>query len=93
MRQLVLALLEPLSTLFILLNTIIGFISGGFFGGMIKMLISPDVLLMGSSEFEFSVIGGLIFAVIYFAVSVVAAGAIFVLLEIKDLLQQQQSSL
>ena len=89
MRQFILAILEPLVTFIILLNTIVGFVGGGLIGGFFDVLSSPEAMLMGAPRFEFSVGWGIAFAVVTFISSVIGAGAIYVLLEIKDLLQRQ----
>lgn len=89
MRQFVLAILEPLVTFLILLNTIMGFVGGGMLGGLFKMLSSPEAMFLGAPRFEFSVGWGIAFAIFYFMVSVIGAGTIYVLLEIKDLLRRQ----
>jgi len=74
MRQFVLAILEPLVTFVILLNTVLGFVSGGLIGGFFRMLSSPGAMLMGAPRFEFSVGWGTAFAVCFhYCILVLAA--------------------
>jgi len=89
MRGFVLRILEPLVTFLILFNTIGGFVVGGLVGGFFNMLSSPEAMLMGAAHSGFSVGWGIAFAILSFISSVISAGAIYVLLEIKDLIRRQ----
>lgn len=86
MKDLVVSILEPVLSIFVIGYTLIGFL----FGGAMDSLLSGG-FFRGESSFHlgWALVGGFAF----FIIAVIGTGAIFTLLSIRELLEQQLSSL
>jgi hypothetical protein len=75
MKNFIISILEPILSLFVIIATLLGFIFGG--------------LSDSDSRIRFDWIGAAIGGLATFLVSVIVTGPIFILLTIKDLLEEQ----
>ena len=73
MKGFIVSILEPILSLFVVIYTLFGFVAGGLLG------------TFGLFGGDFNLIGGFVF----FLIAVIGTGAIFTLLTIKDLLEEQ----
>jgi ABC-type uncharacterized transport system fused permease/ATPase subunit len=73
MKNFIVSILEPILSLFVVIYTLFGFVAGGLLG------------TFGLFGGDFNLIGGFVF----FLIAVIGTGAIFTLLTIKDLLEEQ----
>lgn len=91
MKDLILAILEPVLSIFVVLYTLIGFVAGGVMGGMLSFISNlGEAGLFGAQSgpgFHFG--WGLAGAALFFLAAVVGTGAIFTLLKIRELLEEQ----
>jgi hypothetical protein len=79
MREFILAIFEPLVNLLIFIYTIAGFIFGGVVGGMGGLFGGPS----------FSMGNAVIGALIGFTFGALSSGAIFLLLRMSEVLEEQ----
>jgi len=77
MKNFIVSILEPILSLFVVIYTLFGFVAGGLLGGF------------GLFGGDFNLIGALIGGFVFFLIAVIGTGAIFTLLTIKDLLEEQ----
>lgn len=87
MKQFIVGILEPVLSIFVVLDTLFGFIAGGILGGAMGFV---DNRLFGAGpsfgfHFGWALAGGIVF----FLAAVIGTGAIFTLLAIKDLQEEQ----
>ncbi len=87
MKKLVVSLLEPILTIYIVISSLLGFIGGGLAFGS-----SPFGGFWGG-RLEFSVPGALAGLILSFIVSLITTGTLFLLLDIRDLMRQQLRAL
>jgi hypothetical protein len=80
MKEFVVSILEPVLSIFIVVYTLFGFIVGGTFGGLSQGLFGRPTFHLG-----WALAGGIAF----FLLAVIGTGAIFTLLTIKALLEEQ----
>ena len=73
MKNFIVSILEPILSLLVVAYTLFGFVAGGLLGAF------------GLFGGDFNLIGGFVF----FLIAVIGTGAIFTLLTIKDLLEEQ----
>lgn len=93
MKRFIVGILEPVLSIVIILHTLFGFVVGGFVGGAISFvsdLAKGGLFGAGPSpsldfHFGWALVGG----IVSFLTAVVATGAIFTLLAIKDLQEEQ----
>lgn len=82
MKQFIVGILEPVLSIFVVLYTLFGFVAGGTMGG----LAGGGLFGAGPSfHFGWALAGGIFF----FLAAIIATGAIFTLLAIKDLQEEQ----
>lgn len=84
MKDLILAILEPVLSIFVVLYTLIGFVAGGVMGGMLSFIGN-----LGGAGPGFHFGWGLAGAAVFFLGAVLGTGAIFTLLKIRELLEEQ----
>ncbi|GIV83003.1 MAG: hypothetical protein KatS3mg052_0010 [Candidatus Roseilinea sp.] len=87
MKKLVVSLLEPILTIYIIISSLLGFIGGGFVFGLFPFGGFWDARL------EFSVPGALAGLILSFIASLITTGTLFLLLDIRDLMRQQLRAL
>lgn len=93
MKRFIVSILEPVLSIVVILHTLFGFVVGGFVGGAISFvsdLAEGSLFGAGPSpsldfHFGWALVGG----IVSFLTAVVATGAIFTLLAIKDLQEEQ----
>lgn len=91
MKQFIMNILEPVLSIFVVLYTLFGFVAGGFVGGALSFvgdlgrggLFGAEPSL--SFHFGWALAGGIVF----FIWAVIGTGAVFTLLAIKDLQEEQ----
>jgi len=77
MKNFIVSILEPILSLFVVIYTLFGFVAGGLLGAF------------GLFGRDFNLIGALLGGFVFFLIAVIGTGAIFTLLTIKDLLEEQ----
>lgn len=91
MKNFIVSILEPILSIFIIGYTLVGFIGGGYVGGVLSALqsLASAGLFGGQPEFQFHVGWALVGGIVFFLAAVIGSGTIFTLLIIKDLLEEQ----
>lgn len=91
MKQLIVNILEPVLSIFIVLYTLLGFIAGGTVGGAMSFVgnLAEGGLFGAEPSFSFHFGWALVGGIASFLTAVIGSGAIFTLLAIKDLQEEQ----
>ena len=93
MKNFIVSILEPTLSIFVISYTLIGFVLGGFLGGIISSISASAFLFGGLPALDFHVGWAFAGGIVSFLLAVMATGAIFTLLAIRELLEQQLNSL
>lgn len=93
MKNFIVSILEPTLSIFVISYTLIGFVLGGFLGGIISSISASAFLFGGLPALDFHVGWAFAGGIVSFILAVMATGAIFTLLAIRELLEQQLNSL
>lgn len=91
MKQFIVGILEPVLFIFVVLYTLFGFVAGGFVGGTMSFVsnLAGGGLFGAEPSFSFHFGWALAGGIVFFLAAVVGTGAIFTLLVIKDLQEEQ----
>lgn len=95
MKQLIVNILEPVLSIFIVFYTLFGFVAGGVAGGIVGGAIgfmgnlAAGGLFGAEPSFSFHFGWALAGGIVSFLAAVIGSGAIFTLLAIKDLQEEQ----
>lgn len=91
MKQFIVNILEPVLSIFVVLYTLFGFVAGGLMGGTISLMgdLAKGGLFGAEPSLSFHFGWALAGGIVFFIGAVIGTGAIFTLLAIKDLQEEQ----
>ncbi|MCS7222874.1 MAG: hypothetical protein RML36_12850 [Anaerolineae bacterium] len=91
MKNFIVSILEPILSIFVIGYTLVGFIWGGYSGGVVRAFqdLANVGLFGGQPEFHFHVGWAFLGGIALFLLAAISSGAIFTLLAIKELLEEQ----